>query len=351
MLCFISCNSHAFTLIELLVEVDLIGITPAQSPSAIITDTSTVDTSTKSITNNLSSRAQNVFRTNLSPGLAGTQNHQMNHSGFSAGDSINGFGLWVNYTYSDYENDFATIAFEGDTQTVMAGIDFSPWENTILGIAFGYEDSDIQTAFNSGEQDSKGFTVAPYFAMLFNNNWSADVSFGTTKVDNEQSLNNVIGVVPVTISSDYDSRRWFATGNINGLFTHENWVFTNQLGVLWANNTQEQYTETIIANLTRNVQGRENNLTQLLISGEAAYTFQMLEPYFRVAYVYDIDRTELSIDPALPQPSDDDDDFVLSTGIRIFSKSGLSGNLEYSKRLGRDDFDEDIASILFRMDL
>jgi len=37
-------------------------------------------------------------------------------------------------------------------------------------------------------------------------------------------------------------------------------------------------------------------------------------------------------------------------GVRYFGDNGITGNLEYSKRFGRDDFDEDTFSITIRAD-
>ena len=53
---------------------------------------------------------------------------------------------------------------------------------------------------------------------------------------------------------------------------------------------------------------------------------------------------------APPQPSNDDDDLLFTAGVRYFESSGISGNLEYSKRFLRDDFDEDRISLTVRID-
>ncbi|MCZ6525382.1 MAG: hypothetical protein O6928_02300 [Gammaproteobacteria bacterium] len=51
-----------------------------------------------------------------------------------------------------------------------------------------------------------------------------------------------------------------------------------------------------------------------------------------------------------PQPSNDRDDVLMRVGVRYFDNNGISGNLEYSKRLDRDDFDEDRISLTVRVD-
>jgi len=51
-----------------------------------------------------------------------------------------------------------------------------------------------------------------------------------------------------------------------------------------------------------------------------------------------------------PQPSNDPDDVLMRVGVRYFDNNGISGNLEYSKRFDRDDFDEDRISFTVRAD-
>ena len=51
-----------------------------------------------------------------------------------------------------------------------------------------------------------------------------------------------------------------------------------------------------------------------------------------------------------PQPSNDNDNFLFGAGLRYFGTNGLTGNLEWNKRLGRDDFDEDTITATLRKD-
>ena len=51
-----------------------------------------------------------------------------------------------------------------------------------------------------------------------------------------------------------------------------------------------------------------------------------------------------------PLPSNDRDDILMRVGVRYFDKNSISGNLEYSKRFDRNDFDEDRISLTLRAD-
>jgi hypothetical protein len=48
------------------------------------------------------------------------------------------------------------------------------------------------------------------------------------------------------------------------------------------------------------------------------------------------------------QPANDDDDVQLGLGLRYFGPHGISGSLQWQRRLGRQDGDEDRLSLLPR---
>jgi hypothetical protein len=68
-----------------------------------------------------------------------------------------------------------------------------------------------------------------------------------------------------------------------------------------------------------------------------------------LSYQYDFESTKITLTTG-PQPSNDRDDVLMTAGVRYFDKNGISGNLEYSKRFDRDDFDEDRISFTVRID-
>jgi len=70
----------------------------------------------------------------------------------------------------------------------------------------------------------------------------------------------------------------------------------------------------------------------------------------RVTYEYDWTITEVGVLGGGPQPSFDKDDVLIGAGVRYFGTNNISGNLEWNKRLGRDDYDEDSFSITIRAD-
>ena len=76
----------------------------------------------------------------------------------SAGDGFEyPWGLWVSYQHSSLENNFAATAFDADTDTFLVGADFSPFDNSVAGVALAYSDTSTNTFFNSGGSDTDGF--------------------------------------------------------------------------------------------------------------------------------------------------------------------------------------------------
>jgi len=265
-------------------------------------------------------------------------------TGLNAGDgSTIPYGFWGNYTYSDYDNDLSTTAFDGNNHSFLGGVDFAFWENTVLGVAFGYDNGDIDTTFNLGQIDTDSYTIAPYFGALLTDTLSIDFNMGYSRVEYDQFRTDPTTGGRVTSSPDAD--RWFGALNLNGVAYYDKWILGGRVGALWAKSVIDSFTEsdgTLVAK-TRNRVGEG------VIAGDVAYSYQNYEPFLNLSYQYDFELTKLVVTNG-PQPSDDPDDVLMRVGVRYFGDNGITGNLEYSKRFGRDDFDEDSFSITIRAD-
>ncbi|HKK15441.1 MAG TPA: autotransporter outer membrane beta-barrel domain-containing protein [Gammaproteobacteria bacterium] len=305
-------------------------------PSALLTHPFLLNTITRKFANILGSRGNGAVRGGRGGGRTSSIDAIEGTTGLNAGDGPIRYGAWASYSYSDYEDDFVTTAFDGHTHSGLIGFDFSPWDRTVFGVAFGYEDSDNDTSFNTGSEQTDGYTIAPYFAALLTDIWSIDASFGYSSLDIDQDR------AGGTVTSSTDADRWFWSVNLNGLTTWNNWILSGRMGALWAKNTIDGFTESDATVVPET----DSKLGQWSIAGEAAYSLGDWEPYARVTYEYDYSLSEVVSFPV--SPSNDRDNFLVGAGIRYFSINGLSGNLEYYKRLGREDFDEDTVSITLR---
>lgn len=259
------------------------------------------------------------------------------------------WGLWASYQRSDFEDDFAATAFDADRDAVFVGADVSPWDHFVIGVAIGYASSDIDTAFNAGNQDIDEFTVVPYLGALVSDklgvpfDLGVDFSIGYSTIDIEQ-FRTAAGT---RVTSELDADRWFVSGNVNASKAYGPWYLTGRGGLLWARDDNDGFTEsdgTVVGD-------RKFTLGQARIGAEVAYTWNAmwgsLEPFLNATYQHDFQREDLVVATGR-QPANDNDDVDLGAGLRVFGRERLSGTFEYHTVLGREDFDSDSFSLLLR---
>jgi hypothetical protein len=284
-------------------------------------------------------------------------------SGLSSGDLLGGWGAWVNYRGSWYDSDFVfnneSLAYDADTDRGTVGLDRFIYDHFLIGLSLGYEDTDTDTFYNGGGQDSDGFTIAPYGAWLINDNFSIDVSGGYTPLEYDQD--RISPTDGTTTSSSFDADRWFFATNLNALAIVNNWVLGGRVGLLYTQEQQDGYVETgsaasAAAGTVRTVDDRDIDLTQLVLGGDIAYSFGTLEPYALLIYRNDISRDNGEDAGGLPgtftsvQP-DDDDEIEAGFGFRLFSSFGVTSSFEWSIIEGRDSFDGHNVSLTIRGEL
>ena len=273
----------------------------------------------------------------------------------AAGDEMGGsvFGMWVNYSYSDFDSDFAfrgtSLAYDGDAHNVTAGIDRLFGGRFLIGVAGGYQFMDTDTDFNGGGQENDGFTIAPYAAVLINDYFSIDVMGGYSSLEYDQD--RISPTDGTDIRADFDADRWFVATNFNALYTVSNWVFGGRIGYLHTDEEQDDYLETgsaasAAAGRLRTVQERNIDLSQMIVSADVGYTFGNFEPYVMAAFHEDVGRNDDNGAGGLPgnftsvQP-DDDDEWQFNVGIRHYTDWGATMSFEYSRVEGRQAFDSD----------
>ena len=322
-------------------------ITPAITPSSTVTEAVLFNTQIQTQVTDISRHIAGVFGGRLfywRPFIRDNEFTLEGATGLNAGDgSTIPYGVWGNYTYSDFDNDLSSTAFDGNSHSFLGGLDFAFWENTVLGVAFGYDNGDIDTTFNQGNQDTDSYTIASYFGALLTDTLSIDFNVGYSRVEYDQF--RTLPGTTTRISSSPDADRWFGALNLKGVAYYDNWILGGRIGALYAKSVIDSYTESngVIVAETRNKVGEGS------IAGDVAYSLQNFEPFLNLSYQYDFELTELSVTTG-PQPSHDRDDILMRVGIRYFDSNGISGNVEYSKRFDRDDFDEDRISLTVRID-
>ncbi|MDZ7737060.1 MAG: autotransporter outer membrane beta-barrel domain-containing protein [Gammaproteobacteria bacterium] len=278
--------------------------------------------------------------------------------GRAAGNVLAGWGLWASYSRADFEADLPinsavqpVASYDAVQHSVLLGADrlFNRW---VLGLALGYEDSDIDTAYNGGNNETEGFTVAPYAAWLINDILSIDATAGYTSLSYDTSrIDNVSGG---QITADFDADRWFAAANLNAAMQRDRWLLGSRIGLLYTEETQDAYAETG-PNTARIISERQLDLVQFIAGIDAAYSFGRIEPYASLYYLNDLSREDGVGAGGLPgnvgatQP-DDDDEFQAGVGFRYFGEL-VTASLEYNETFSRAKFDGNSVFLTVRIDL
>ena len=263
--------------------------------------------------------------------------------GNAAGDGFDyPFGFWASYQRGDFQDGFTATQFDANSNIVFVGADFSPWDNFLAGVAFGYESVETDTMFNAGQQDSSSYSIIPYIGVLLNNHvdvpfdLTLDMAIGYSAVDIEQF--RVTSGTRVTSSTD--SQRWLFASNLAGAQTFGNWYLGGRLGFLIAKDLQDGFTE---SDTTVNAD-QDTRLGRLSLGADVSYLWGSIEPFVATTYQYDFSRDTVSA-----THPDDADDVVVDAGLRWYGNS-LSATLGYSTILGREDFDSSSYQFSIRGD-
>ncbi|MFT5448167.1 MAG: hypothetical protein ACI9DC_003346 [Gammaproteobacteria bacterium] len=283
----------------------------------------------------------NVFRGGFSGGASAVANgFMLQGNGMAAGEGMAyPVGVWGSFSRTDSKDDSAARTFKSDRNQFLGGVDISPWKDVIVGVALGYENSDVSTPVNGGNQDIEGFTAAPYVAVLLNETFSIDVSVGISKIDITQS--RVLS--GTTISSKVDSTRTFMAGNINASRTFGNLLLTGKLGGLYARDSQDSFIESGGALSISNA-ARSFRLGQVRLGAEASWLMGEFEPFASLTLEHDYSTTVAA------GGSNDNNGGVAGIGVRYFGiKNNISGSLDYQTIIGRKNLDEGTFGVSLRV--
>ena len=266
----------------------------------------------------------------------------------AAGDGFDyAWGLWGTYSHTDSEDDFATTAFDSNSNSILGGMDFQPWDNIVVGVALGYDQTDMKTGFNLGEEDLQTFSVIPYFGILLTDyvdvgfDLSADGSIGFSFVDIDQ-FRTTGGA---RVSSSTDANHYFFSGNLTAGQSFGGWYLSATSGILVAREDTDGFTEsdgTVIAD-------RKTDFGQINVGGRAAYQWGSFEPFASVTYNYEYNREDVTVAVG-PQPENDSSNVDLGLGLRWYSDSGITASFEWSGNFARENYDSDTYMFTLRGD-
>ncbi len=283
-------------------------------------------------------------------------------SGFSGGDPFNNIGIWGNVSASALDNTFSSTAFGSHNRNATIGADFMPTDGIILGGTFGYEDTDVTTPFNAGEQNIDGYTVSGYAAALLTDHISVDASLGYSNIDIDQFRTSVpipgfttdpfaALAAPTRVDSRVNADRWFGSVNVNGNWDISHALLSAHAGYLYSKEDHDSFSERG-GGVTATVASRQFKLGQVRAGGEIGYDFQtFLEPFIGLDYIYDASHEKVVVAPGLPQPDNDRSEYQFTLGMRYFGDNGISGVVQWTGSAGRSDVNYGSFMLTLRADL
>ncbi len=320
-------------------------VKPSKAPGTSLKDATTVRSEILGVVTPIQQHLVKTLRADVKTFNFNPQGFLLEgESGLNSGDlQLGNLGVWLSYNYRDIENDFSGTAFESTSHTAIGGVDYSPNDYIVLGVAIAYEYSDTDTLFNQGNLQTDGITIAPYFGFLLNETWSLDASFGISLIENDQFRTDPTTALRVTSNPDTD--RFFMAMNFNGTSYINNWIIGGRIGYLFAKSVTDEFVESD----TSTVGKTKTKLGQIRLGADVAYNFGNWEPFLSTTYQYDYEFDKVILLDDL-QPANDRDDILLATGFRYYNDNGFTSNFEYSKRLLREEYNEDSLSFTLRYD-
>ncbi|MEM6491095.1 MAG: autotransporter outer membrane beta-barrel domain-containing protein, partial [Pseudomonadota bacterium] len=247
----------------------------------------------------------------------------------------------ADFTWTGLENDSAVVDSETNAFTVAGGVDAEVAPGVVFGaaVSVGRAFTDAQSGAVSANETS--VAVTPYFAYRLTDQFSLQglVGYGYGRGD--------VTLEQTDVTGDIDSHRYFVAVE-GGYF--ESWgdasLFAG-VGVLWGQSHQLRYTRSDGRSIgservdigSANVVIQPSYLIALDDDGDV-----VVEPYALLDYSYDFDITKID------NATNDRDAFRVGGGANIYTRSGVSGAVEATRMLGREDQEETTARATLRFD-
>lgn len=269
--------------------------------------------------------------------------------GLSAGLETQRLSGWTNFADTDIEEDVVATRYKGDIRTYMVGLDYQVDDKVLVGVAFGLESAEIDTAFNAGTINTRSKTISPYASYRLNDMFSVDGVIGYSEGDIDQ-----VRIFGVPITSETTADRYFAQANVNMVTDVpevDNLLLSGQLGYLWAIEKVNGFTETN----GNTVAGKTNPLQQAQLSLRGGYSFfdvadnWVFHPYTQLRLMFETQSNGVEVGLGQAEHPNDRHEAQMALGFDFFSGSQLSGNFEYSRSFARQDFKSDVLSVNLRL--
>lgn len=145
-----------------------------------------------------------------------------------------GFDLWLEGRWARVKSDTAT----SDIGIAYLGADYRFSTSLLMGMMLQLDWSDEQDKTQITATEGNGWMAGPYIAARIRRNLLFDARAAWGQSDNK--------VNPLGLYTDsFDTDRWLARGRLTGDFNHGNWRFSPHVGVIYFEEDQKSYTDSL----------------------------------------------------------------------------------------------------------
>jgi len=260
---------------------------------------------------------------------------------------------WFNTSWSNPDDHFPLTEYNSDIVTATFGADMPIVnDDLIFGVFGSYTHSDVDSPFNNGGVDSDLGTLGPYVAYTVNQFLALDLTLAGVFGEHHNRVGPTGGGGILTARGDQDTAGFFLSANANTNYWVGNWGVQGRFGILRSHMDTDGY-RLKAGGASVLIPGSDNGLTQLSLETQFNYFYDqglpyldevMAMPFFRVTANFDVDRERIKLPPAAPDHPNDDEEVVLGFGVNLFGSGPLSGSLEASNTVARENFDSWMVS-------
>jgi len=244
----------------------------------------------------------------------------------SAGQGSGPFGVWADFTWSGLENDDAAVGSDANVFTLTGGYDTPLTDRLIAGAAVSLGGATFDPTATNDSAHEINVGITPYLAYQIDDVFALQAAAGWTHARGFAETGGVDG--------DYAANRYFLAGEASAFKTWGDFSLFSSVGVLWGQSFQQAYTD------DRGLEfgSVRTNLGSVSVTAQPSYLFTVdaaagdfIEPYILGQYSYDFSQTKVA------GAANDPDEVLLGAGVNGFTGDGLSGAVEFSRTVGRED--------------
>ena len=316
----------------------------SNTPGSVVTATATLRAATAQVTSMVSQRIAAVRKAQSGQGgsvitAAVDQDASSGALGLAGGDKKYGVGVWAQGRFTRVKNDQSATKFDGTVYDVLLGIDKQIGKKVVLGIGVGYENSGLDTAYNSGEIDGDGYLVTPYLSIALNKMFSLDVSGGYAWLDYD--LNRIESASGESFAGTTDANRFWAVTRLNLEKSYKKADLGAFIGYSYSREKRDAFTETSSNTITGTVgqAAVTSTLGQIRLGASAMMnTSGKVQPYARLEAEYDVTKTSVAVATNQDKPADDDFGMVGTLGLNLNLSPSVKATIEGSGSVFREDY-------------